>query len=52
MSDHLRLVRAALEALDVATLVGLYIDGFVFEDVAAGATIGTRDEQAFLDVSH
>ncbi len=46
MGDHLRLVGAALEALDAATLVDLYIDGFVFEDVAAGATIGTRDEPA------
>ncbi len=44
MGDHLEAAGAALEALDAETLVGLYVDGFVFEDVAAGATIRTRDE--------
>jgi hypothetical protein len=43
MGDHLEAAGAALEALDAGTLVGLYVDGFVFEDVAAGETISTRD---------
>ena len=44
MGDHLEAAGAASEALDVEALVGLYVDGFVFEDVAAGATISTRDD--------
>lgn len=44
MGDHLEAAAAALEALDAAALVGLYVDGFVFEDAAAGAIISTRDE--------
>jgi len=44
MSDHLDAVGAALQALDTATLVGLYANELVFEDVAAGTTITTRDE--------
>jgi len=42
MSDHLEAAGAALEALDVAALVDLYVEGFVFEDVAAGEIISTR----------
>ena len=34
---------AALQALDAETLVQLYVDGFVFEDVAAGETITSRE---------
>ena len=44
MVDHLESAGAALEALDAEMLVRLYVDGFVFEDVAAGETISTRDE--------
>ena len=40
---HLEAVAAALQALDTDELVGLYADGFVFEDVAAGETITTRE---------
>lgn len=40
--DHLEAAGAALEALDAETLIGLYVDGFVFEDVAAGEIISTR----------
>ncbi len=41
--DHLEAAAVALQALDVETLVGLYLDSFVFEDTAAGETITTSD---------
>ena len=41
--DHLAAAAAALEALDAESLVGLYADGFVFEDIPSGETITTRE---------
>ncbi len=46
MDDHLEAAAHALEALDAESLVGLYGDGFVFEDTAAGLVISTREELA------
>ncbi len=46
MDDHLEAAARALEALDSESLVDLYVDGFVFEDTAAGLTISTREELA------
>ena len=42
-TGHLEAGVAALQALDAETLVQLYVDGFVFEDVAAGETITSPD---------
>lgn len=46
MNDHLEAAAYALEALDAGSLVALYVDGFVFEDTAAGLVISTREELA------
>ena len=41
--NYLGAAAAALQEMDTEALVGLYVDGFVFEDVAAGETITTRE---------
>ena len=43
-ANHLSAVAAALQAMDAETLVGSYVDGFVFEDVAAREIITTRED--------
>lgn len=45
MDRHtLEVAIAALESLDVETLVACFADGFVFEDTAVGQTITTTEE--------
>ncbi len=44
MGEDLQAAGAALAALDVEALVPLYVEGFVFDDPAAGAHITTRVE--------
>lgn len=45
-ANYVEAALAALQRLDVEGLVGMYVDGFVFEDAAAGQTITTRNDLA------